>query len=88
MTNSKTNTYRIGVLEANYKEMDKKLDRIMSNDLPHIRESVIKLNGKIDTMEENINGRIDSLKTRVGILSTLQIGAIVIILGAIISKVL
>lgn len=77
MTNSKTNTYRIGVLESNYKELDGKLDTILSNDLPHIKESVIRLDGKVD-----------SLRGRVGILSYLQLGAIAIILGAIISKVL
>ena len=70
-------TWRVTQLEQNYKDLDVKIERILSNDLPHIKESIIRLDGKMD-----------SLRGRVALLSTLQIGAIVIILGAIISKVL
>ena len=78
MPSTKNNlTWRVTQLEQNYKDLDVKIERIMSNDLPHIKESIIKLDGKMD-----------SLRGRVALLSTLQIGAIVIILGAIISKVL
>ena len=70
-------TYRVELLENNYRSLDKKIDDIMSNDLPHIKESVIRVDGKVD-----------SLRGRVGILSYLQLGAIIIILSAIISKVL
>ena len=70
-------SWRVTQLEQNYKDLDVKIEHILSNDLPHIKESVIRLDGKVD-----------SLRGRVALLSTLQIGAIVIILGAIISKVL
>ena len=72
-----TLTWRVTQLEERYKEIDKSLSLILSNDLPHIKESVIRVDGKVD-----------SLRGRVGILSYLQLGAIIIILGAIISKVL
>ena len=70
-------TWRVTQLEQNYKDLDVKIERILSNDLPHIKESIIRLDGKVD-----------SLRTRIGLLTTLQIGAIVIILGAIIGKAL
>ena len=70
-------TYRVTILEKNYNSLDRKFDQLLSNDLPHIKESVIRVDGKVD-----------SLRGRVGILSYLQLGAIIIILGAIINKVL
>lgn len=77
MTNSKTNTYRIGVLEANYKEMDKKFDRLLSNDLPHIKEEVAKI--KI-TLDE----RLKALNNRIAYATIFNVGAIIV--GIILSK--
>lgn len=79
-------TYRVGILEANYKDMDKKFDQILSNDLPHIRQSVIKLDGRITTLDEKITGKMDSLRTRIGILTMVNVGAIV--LGLLLGKIL
>ena len=97
MTNNLT--YRVSILEENYKSIDGKIDELKSNDLPHIKESVIKLggrmetmnsnlSGKIKTMDSNLSGKISSVKTRMAILTTLQLGAIAIIIGAILNRVL
>lgn len=46
-TNGTTNKYRIGQLEKNYEKVDGKLDRILTNHLPHIDTTLEKLNTKV-----------------------------------------
>ena len=58
----KNNTlaYRVGELEKNYDKLDEKLDKLMTNDLPHLHQSMA------------------SLKTRIDVLTLVNVGAIVI----------
>ena len=63
-----TLTWRITLLEKRVDGLDKKVDEILQNHLPHLQES------------------ISSLKTRINVQTTIQVGAI--ILGALILKYL
>jgi len=66
MTGNNTLSYRVGQLEKNYEKMDYKLEKLMTNDLPHLQQAM------------------GSLKTRMDVLTVVNVGAIVI--GIIISK--
>jgi len=68
-------TYRTKVLEKGFKSLDGKVDKIMTNELPHINGAIIKL-----------HGRIDSLCTKISVLSIINVGAIVI--GLLVNKFL
>lgn len=68
MEGNGTNLYRIQQLEKNYEDLDSKIDKLLTNDLPHLHEAII------------------SLKTRVSVLTAVNIGAI--IGGVLISKLL
>lgn len=70
-----TIAWRVEQLENCQKETEQKLDKIMENHLPHINEAIGKLEGEIK-----------SLKTRIDVQTTIQVGAI--ILGALIMKYL
>ncbi len=61
-TNPNNNTvkWRVSQLEANYNNLNNKLDTIRTNDLPHIQNS------------------ITSMKTRINILTAVNIGAILL----------
>ena len=39
--------YRVGELERNYEKMDVKLEKILTNHLPHIQIEIAKLNTKM-----------------------------------------
>ena len=60
--------YRVTQLEKQCEKIDGNLEKLMQNDLPHLREDII------------------SLKTRINVLTAVNIGAI--ILGVVIAKVL
>ena len=60
--------WRVGQLEKGQESMDGKLDKIQTNDLPHIHEN------------------ITSLKTRISVLTAVNIGALV--LAVLVSKFL
>lgn len=68
-------SYRVDQLEKNYCDLDGKVELILTNHLPHIREEILVLGGKVD-----------SLRTRVSILSLVNVGAI--ILGLLLGKIL
>jgi hypothetical protein len=55
-----TISWRVTMLEKNMCDMDKKLDEVLQNHLPHIQEQV------------------SSLKTRIDVLTVVNIGAIVL----------
>jgi len=63
-----TLSYRVGELEKKVGDIGEKLDKIRTNELPHIQEE------------------LSSLKTRITLMTALNIGAIVF--GIIISKML
>ena len=46
-TNGNTLRYRVDQLEKSYEKMDEKLDKIMTNHLPHIQEELISLSTQI-----------------------------------------
>lgn len=74
-TNGNTLAWRVEELEDCAKELGNKVDRILENHLPHINESILSLKGEVN-----------SLKTRINVQTTIQVGAI--ILGAVILKYL
>ncbi len=61
-----TVAYRVGQLEKQVDKISCKLDTMMTNDVPHLREDIL------------------SLKTKVNVLTAINIGAIII--GLIVSK--
>lgn len=44
---TETNKYRLGQLEKNYDKLEEKVDRIMTNHLPHIEQSVVELKTRV-----------------------------------------
>ena len=58
--------YRVGQLEKNYDSLDKKMEKLMVNDIPHLQRAMM------------------SLKTRMDVLTVVNVGAIVF--GLIVSK--
>lgn len=49
-TKSNNIEWRITQLESNYKEMDGKIDQILQNHLPHLKDSIISLETKINIL--------------------------------------
>ncbi len=68
MAKNGTTTYRIEQLEKNYDSLDKKMDTLRTNDLPHIYTG------------------LSSLKTRISVLTIVNVGALV--LAVLVSKFL
>ena len=66
MAGNNTLTYRVGQLEKNYDSLDRKMEQLMTNDLPHLQQAMM------------------SLKTRMDVLTVVNVGAIVA--GLIVSK--
>lgn len=50
MTKKDLNLYRIEELESNYKDIDAKLDKLLTNHLPHIESRMLSLETKINVM--------------------------------------
>lgn len=42
--------YRVDMLENNLDKLDKKLDKIMTNDLPHLQMSLVELKTRINVL--------------------------------------
>ena len=61
-----TVAYRVGQLEKNYDNLDIKMEKLMTNDIPNLQQSMA------------------SLKTRMDVLTAVNIAAIVI--GIVVSK--
>lgn len=74
---------RISTLEANYKSLDEKVDKILNNDLVHIADKVDNLNEKIDKNHDKIIQDINDTKLVFAKWSGMIIGAITIIQLAI-----
>ena len=70
---------RISTLEANYKSLDEKVDKILNNDLVHISSKMDNLYKKIDENQEKITKDINDLKLIFAKWSGIIIGAIFII---------
>ena len=63
-----TLVYRVGELEKKVDTLDDKIDKLLTNDLPHIQTE------------------LQSLKTRISVLTAINIGALII--GIILAKYL
>jgi len=50
MKNNNTLTYRVEQLEKNYDKLDCKIDHILTNDLPHIQESMIQMKTRMTVL--------------------------------------
>ena len=64
MPKNNTLSYRVGQLEKCVDRLDDKMDRLLTNDLPHIQSE------------------LQSLKTRVSVLTAFNIGALILALIA------
>ena len=47
MTKNGTVTYRVEQLEKNYIKLDDKLDRLLTNELPHLQEELTALKTRV-----------------------------------------
>ena len=47
MTKNNTLSYRVEQLEKNYDSLDKKLDHILTNELPHFQEELTSLKTRV-----------------------------------------
>ena len=50
MTKNTTLTYRVGQLEKSVEKMDNSLDKIKTNDLPHIQQELESLKVRINVL--------------------------------------
>ena len=50
MTKNNTLGYRVEQLEKNYSKLDDNLDKLLTNELPHIQEELTSLKTRITTM--------------------------------------
>jgi hypothetical protein len=66
-------TYRVEKLEESYKTLDMKIEIIMTNDLPHINSSIVK-----------VDERIKSFENRLTYATLFNIGAIIV--GILVAK--
>ena len=41
---------RVGSLEATYGDIDKKLEKIMTNEIPHLHEDMMKVKTRMDVL--------------------------------------
>jgi len=55
MKNNGTQLYRICQLEKSYEALDTKIDKILTNDLPHLKQSMTNLETKVGDLENRIN---------------------------------
>lgn len=79
MTRNGITQYQVEEQGKQIHDLDEKVDKIMTNHLPHLKEQITKLQGTFEKKTSNI-------QTRVNVTSALNIGAIII--GAIILKYL
>ena len=49
-----SNVTRIVRLEEQYKNLDKKIEKILTNDLPHLQEGIDKLDSRLDRVEQKL----------------------------------
>ena len=69
-----TLTYRVGELEKSVEQINSRVYKIMTNELPHIQKQMAEM-----------NNAVDGLKIRINVLTAVNVGAI--ILGAILVKI-
>ena len=50
MTNNNTLKYRVGVLEKRIDSLDRKIDKLLVNDIPHIHQSIIEMKTRINVL--------------------------------------
>ena len=50
MTNNGTTKYRVDVLDKRVNSMDRKIDELLTNHIPHIREEMITLKTRINVL--------------------------------------
>ena len=50
MTNNGTTRYRVDILEKRFNSMDKKMDELLENHLPHLKTDLESLKVRINTL--------------------------------------
>ena len=50
MAGNNTLTYRVGQLEKNYDSLDKKMEKLMVNDIPHLQRAMMSLKTRMDVL--------------------------------------
>ena len=69
-----TLSYRVGELEKSVEQINSRVYKIMTNELPHIQKQMAEM-----------NNAVEGLKIRINVLTAVNVGAI--ILGAILVKI-
>ena len=67
MTKDTTLRYRVGELEKVVCRMDKRIDMLMENHLPHLQQTV-----------KDVEGQVETNRTRITMAATVNIGAILL----------
>ena len=75
MTNNLT--YRITQLEESYQNLCKKMDKLLTNDLPHLKQDIAEI-------KVTLNERFKALNNRIAYATIFNVGAIIV--GIILSK--
>jgi hypothetical protein len=52
--NNNTLSWRVGELEANYKSLDTRFDKLMENDLPHIKTEIVGVKGGLEVLNTRL----------------------------------
>jgi len=50
MAENNTLNYRVEQLEGNYKSLDTKMEKLMTNDLPHLNQAMASLKVRMDVL--------------------------------------
>jgi hypothetical protein len=49
-----TLTWRVGQLEKQVGDLDVKVEKILTNELPHLKTDIVEIKGKLETMNTRI----------------------------------
>ena len=48
--NNNTLTYRVGQIEKNYETLDNKIEKLLTNDIPHLQQSMSSLKVRMEVL--------------------------------------
>jgi len=70
-----TLSYRVGELEKSVDGMEAKIDLIRTNELPHINQKIVAIDGKL----VSLNNKFDTLNQRFVQATVVNVGAIILV---------
>jgi len=78
-------SYRVGKLEEKSKDIVDKLDKIRTNELPHIQSDLVLLKGDIKALDKKVDEKFEFLNSRFLQATAINIGAIILV--AVLTKI-